>query len=126
MRANKFSIFQVFYCYADVFDLTQLYTNHVPVIQEHFGIEAARSSLLREISSVFGHYGIYVNTRHLGLVADYLTKTGVYRGFNRRTMDFHPSPMQRITFETATSVLKHVIRERKCCLNVLSTVCPCS
>uniref|UniRef100_A0A5K3EH83 DNA-directed RNA polymerase subunit n=2 Tax=Mesocestoides corti TaxID=53468 RepID=A0A5K3EH83_MESCO len=99
------------YRYGDVFDLTQLYTNHVHVMQEHFGVEAARASLQREISGVFDHYGIYVNPRHLGLVADYLTKTGLYRSFNRRTMDFHPSPMQRMTFETATSVLKSVIQE---------------
>ncbi|KAL5968145.1 DNA-directed RNA polymerase I subunit rpa1 [Taenia solium] len=99
--------------YGNVFDLTRLYTNHVPVIQEHFGIEAARASLQREISSVFGHYGINVNPRHLGLMADYLTKTGVYRAFNRRTMDYHPSPMQRVTFETATSVLKSVIQESR-------------
>ncbi|KAL5109935.1 DNA-directed RNA polymerase I subunit rpa1 [Taenia crassiceps] len=97
--------------YGNVFDLTRLYTNHVPVMQEYFGIEAARASLQREISSVFGHYGINVNSRHLGLVTDYLTKTGVYRAFNRRTMEYHPSPMQRVTFETATSVLKSVIQE---------------
>ncbi|VDK23549.1 unnamed protein product [Taenia asiatica] len=99
--------------YGNVFDLTRLYTNHVPVMQEHFGIEAARASLQREISSVFGHYGINVNPRHLGLMTDYLTKTGVYRAFNRRTMDYHPSPMQRVTFETATSVLKSVIQESR-------------
>ncbi|CDS42506.1 DNA directed RNA polymerase I subunit RPA1 [Echinococcus multilocularis] len=102
---------KVLYRYGDVFDLSRLYTNHVPAMQAHFGIEAARASLQREISSVFSHYGISVNSRHLGLVADYLTKTGAYRAFNRRTMDFHPSPMQRITFETATNVLKSVIQE---------------
>uniref|UniRef100_A0A0R3XAR8 DNA-directed RNA polymerase n=1 Tax=Hydatigena taeniaeformis TaxID=6205 RepID=A0A0R3XAR8_HYDTA len=104
---------KVLSCYGNVFDLTKLYTNHVPAMQEHFGIEAARASLLREISSVFGHYGINVNPRHLKLVADYLTKTGLYRAFNRRTMEFHPSPMQRITFETATNALKSVIQESR-------------
>ncbi len=99
------------YRYGDVFDLTRLYSNHAHVMQEHFGIEAARAALQQEISSVFGHYGIHVNPRHLGLVADYLTKTGSYRAFNRRTMDYHPSPMQRVTFETATGVLKYVIQE---------------
>ncbi|BHF65833.1 DNA-directed RNA polymerase I subunit RPA1 [Sparganum proliferum] len=97
--------------YPDVFALNKLYTNHVTLMQQHYGIEAARACLQREVSGVFGHYGIYVNPRHLGLVTDYLTKTGVYRAFNRRTMDFHPSPMQRVTFETATGVLKAVIQD---------------
>ncbi|VDN11242.1 unnamed protein product [Dibothriocephalus latus] len=97
--------------YPDVFALNKLYTNHVTVMQQHYGIEAARACLQREVSGVFGHYGIYVNPRHLGLVTDYLTKTGVYRAFNRRTMDFHPSPMQRVTFETATGVLKTIIQD---------------
>uniref|UniRef100_A0A0X3PF39 DNA-directed RNA polymerase subunit n=1 Tax=Schistocephalus solidus TaxID=70667 RepID=A0A0X3PF39_SCHSO len=97
--------------YPDVFALNKLYTNNVLLMQQHYGIEAARACLQREVSGVFGHYGIYVNPRHLGLVTDYLTKTGIYRAFNRRTMDFHPSPMQRVTFETATGVLKTVIQE---------------
>lgn len=82
-------------------------------MQDFFGIEAARATLVKEVNSVFGHYGIHIDSRHLSLMSDYLTKSGVYRAFNRRTMDFHPSPMQRVTFETATSVLKYVVQEGK-------------
>ncbi|VDL18406.1 unnamed protein product [Hymenolepis diminuta] len=95
----------------DVFDLTRVYSNHIQAMQDFFGIEAARATVIQEVNSVFGHYGIHIDSRHFSLVGDYLTNTGVYRAFNRRTMEFKPSPMQQTSFETATSVLKKVIQE---------------
>ncbi|KAM3184533.1 hypothetical protein ACTXT7_008177 [Hymenolepis weldensis] len=95
----------------DVFDLTRVYSNHIQAMQDFFGIEAARATVIQEVNSVFGHYGIHIDSRHFSLVGDYLTITGVYRAFNRRTMEFKPSPMQQTSFETATSVLKKVIQE---------------
>ena len=41
------------------------------------------ASLVKEINSVFGAYGIKVDGRHLSLLADYVTQHGVYRPFNR-------------------------------------------
>ncbi len=39
----------------------------------NYGVEAARACIVREISSVFKVYGISVDKRHLGLIADYMT-----------------------------------------------------
>ena len=44
----------------------------VPVLKT-YGVEAARSTIIQECVSVFGAYGISVNPRHLGLIADYMT-----------------------------------------------------
>eukprot|EP00173_Palmaria_palmata_P005336 Plantae.Rhodophyta-Palmaria_palmata.ctg9268.p1 GENE.Plantae.Rhodophyta-Palmaria_palmata.ctg9268~~Plantae.Rhodophyta-Palmaria_palmata.ctg9268.p1 ORF type:complete len:261 (+),score=50.56 Plantae.Rhodophyta-Palmaria_palmata.ctg9268:109-783(+) len=72
---------------------------------EHFGIEAARAALMNEITGVFGAYGISVDHRHVGLVADYMTHSGEYRAFNRRTLSPSASPLQQMSFETTVGFL---------------------
>jgi hypothetical protein len=42
-------------------------------------VEAARATILSEVSSVFGAYGIAVDQRHLSLIADFMTFHGGYR-----------------------------------------------
>ncbi|KAL3310235.1 DNA-directed RNA polymerase I subunit RPA1 [Cichlidogyrus casuarinus] len=95
-----------------VFDLSRLYMNNVNKVMEHYGIEAARAAIIREVVSVFSHYGIHVNSRHLGLVADYMTRTGQVRAFNRMSMQCHPSPLQRATFETSMHFIKGMVQEK--------------
>lgn len=68
-------------------------------------------NFLQEVSSVFGHYGIYVNSRHLSLIADYMTKSGMYRAFNRHSLVTHPSLLQQMSFETVTNALKSAVIE---------------
>jgi len=51
----------------------RLATNDVGSILGTYGVEAARATLMREVSSVFGAYGIGVDPRHLGLIADFMT-----------------------------------------------------
>ncbi|CAH8532801.1 unnamed protein product [Heterobilharzia americana] len=97
--------------YPDVFDLNRLYTNNITIMNETYGIEAARAVLQREVSGVFSHYGIHVNTRHLSLIADYMTKFGVYNAFNRRSMSAHPSSLQQMTFETVTTALRNSLQD---------------
>ncbi|KAH8877319.1 DNA-directed RNA polymerase I subunit RPA1 [Schistosoma japonicum] len=96
--------------YPEVFDLNHLYTNNITVMNETYGIEAARAALQREVSGVFGHYGIHVDSRHLSLIGDYLTKLGVYNAFNRRSLSSHPSVLQQMTFETVTNVLRNSLQ----------------
>lgn len=38
-----------------------------------YGVEACRATIVREVSSVFGAYGIGVDPRHLSLIADFMT-----------------------------------------------------
>jgi hypothetical protein len=42
-------------------------------------VEAARATILSDVSSVFGAYGIVVDQRHLILIADFMTFHGGYR-----------------------------------------------
>ncbi len=44
-------------------------------------MEAARKNIVKEIDGGFSVYGISVNIRHLGLVADYMVKKGVCNEF---------------------------------------------
>lgn len=61
------------------------------------------------MNNVFGAYGIEVNPRHLSLTADYMTSTGKISPFNRTTMAFSPSPLQKMTFETTSTFLRDAI-----------------
>ena len=40
---------------------------------EAYGVEACRATVVREVTSVFGAYGIAVDPRHLILIADVMT-----------------------------------------------------
>lgn len=51
-------------------------------------------------------YGINVNTRHLSLIADYMTYDGKYKPLNRVGMNGCPSPIQQMSFESTLQYLK--------------------
>ena len=94
--------------YSDVIDCNSIYTNDIHAMLECYGIEAARSLLVREIASVFDAYGISLDHRHLSLIADQLTFDGTYRGFNRTAMESSASgsPFLQMSFETVMRFLK--------------------
>ena len=72
----------------------------------YYGIEAANRTIVREIVSVFSAYGITIDPRHLSLVGDFMTFDGTYKPFNRIGIENNPSPLQQMTFETATGFLR--------------------
>ena len=53
-------------------DLDKLESNDVYAILITYGVEAARSAVIREVRGVFGAYGIKVDYRHLTVIADYM------------------------------------------------------
>ena len=55
-----------------VFAPAQVTSNDVMAVWRVLGVEAARATLVREVRAVFGAYGIAVDPRHLGLIADYM------------------------------------------------------
>lgn len=55
-------------------DLNSLMTNDISAILRIYGVEAARNAIVNEVAGVFGVYGISVDPRHLGLIADYMVK----------------------------------------------------
>lgn len=58
-----------------VVDLNKIYTNDVGAILRTYGVEAARTSIIKEMSGVFSVYGIGVDYRHLTIIADYMVRT---------------------------------------------------
>ncbi|KAJ7566178.1 hypothetical protein O6H91_02G091400 [Diphasiastrum complanatum] len=97
--------FQGFWEIGEELDLKELTTNSVAAMLQVYGVEAARATILSEVQTVFGSYGIAVNSRHLGLIADFMTFQGGYRPCNRVGINASPSPFLKMSFETATSFL---------------------
>lgn len=75
--------FEVLALYDDIVDLPAVKSNHIHAVLQFFGVEAARAAIVNEIDSVFAVYGISVDRRHLGLIADYMTHEGSYKALNR-------------------------------------------
>ena len=53
-------------------DVNRISTNDISATLKTYGVEAARASIVNEVAGVFGVYGISVDSRHLGLIADYM------------------------------------------------------
>jgi DNA-directed RNA polymerase I subunit RPA1 len=85
--------------------LDALETNDIYGMLTTYGVEAARATIVQEIRSVFGVYGIGVDIRHLGLIADYMTFTGSYRAFNRLGMQYASSPYLQMSYESTATFL---------------------
>lgn len=90
---------------ADLIDVDRLMTNSPAAMLDVLGVEAARATVVKEVSSVFGAYGIAVDPRHLSLIADHMTHMGGYRACNRIGIEASTSPFLKISFETAASFL---------------------
>ena len=82
-----------------------IYTNNVHNILDVLGVEAARAAIIREIRTILGFYGIYVNIRHILILADWVTSMGQLTPLTRhgiRRVD--ASPLKRSTFEEVVDV----------------------
>lgn len=100
-----------------VVDLDRLYTNEIGETLKVYGVEAARTSIMKEISGVFSVYGIGVDTRHLTVLADYMvrprilssatdpaqTNQGTYTPFNRTGLSNNTSTFLKASFETTSA-----------------------
>ena len=64
-----------FSCSGDsLINVDDIYTNHIDEILRTYGVEAARTAIVKEMSAVFGVYKIDVDIRHLELIADYMVR----------------------------------------------------
>lgn len=97
--------FRELYRHQDMFDCNRISSNDIAAILRTYGVEAARAAIVREVTAVFKVYGISIDNRHLGLVADYMTFHGGFRPLNRAGIDSNPSPFQKISFETSIGFL---------------------
>jgi DNA-directed RNA polymerase I subunit RPA1 len=86
-------------------DHSKLLSNDIWAVRCSYGVEAARSTIVDQIRSVFGVYGIDVDPRHLSLIADYMTFSGGYTAMSRTGMREMSSPFLQMSFETTAQFL---------------------
>jgi hypothetical protein len=98
--------------YNRIIDVNRLFTNDIVSMLHLYGVEACRATIVREIHTVFSGHGISVDFRHLGLVADTMTKGGGFSPFNRNGMRSNVSPFMKMSFETTVGFLKDAVLER--------------
>ncbi|XP_065855362.1 DNA-directed RNA polymerase I subunit 1 [Euphorbia lathyris] len=98
--------FNTFWKMQDRLDVRYLYCNNIHAMLNTYGVEAARETIIREINHVFKSYGISVSTRHLSLIADYMTFSGGYRPMSRLGgIKESISPFSKMSFETAAKFI---------------------
>lgn len=84
--------------------VSTVYTNDILEMQAAYGIEAARACILRELRKILAFYGIYVNVRHLSLLADWMTHSGLTPLTRHGMKRLEELPLKRSTFEEVVDV----------------------
>ncbi|XP_062117647.1 DNA-directed RNA polymerase I subunit 1 [Humulus lupulus] len=106
--------FNTFWELNEVLDVRYVYSNNIQAMLSTYGVEAARETIIREITNVFKSYGISVNIRHLTLIADFMTHTGGYRPMNRLGgIADSVSPFSKMSFETASKFIVEAAYHRE-------------
>ena len=87
-------------------DQTRSTTNDIWDIYINFGIEAARLAVMREIKVVFSFFNIYVNYRHINLLANTITSNGRLMSISRNGINrVYQSPFRKCSFEETVDIL---------------------
>jgi DNA-directed RNA polymerase subunit A" len=87
-------------------DTTRTTTNNLYEVEELFGIEAARQSIINELNKVLDNQGIDIDVRHIMIASDTMTMSGHMLGISRYgIVKEKPSVLARASFETP---LKHI------------------
>ena len=82
-------------------DRERVTSNDIHDVKEAFGVEAARQTIINEIKKVVENQGLDINERHIKLIADAMTTSGVVKGVTRMGIIFDKaSILARATFET--------------------------
>jgi DNA-directed RNA polymerase II subunit RPB1 len=90
----------------DGVDVTRTYTNDLWQVVDVFGIEAARSALLFELTNVLSFDGSYVNHRHLALLVDVMTYRGSIAAVTRHGINrADTGALMRCSFEETVEIL---------------------
>lgn len=86
-------------------DGSKVIANDIYTIYSVLGIEAARQSILNELSLVIEGNGSYVNHRHMSLLADVMTVKGFLTGITRHGVSRESaSVLKRASFEETVDV----------------------
>lgn len=95
--------------YGQFINPNKIQTNDIAAVLAVYGVEAARNSIIRELSNVFDSHGIKVDNRHLNLIGDYMTRSGGFSPFNRMGLRGNVSPFTKMSFETTLAFLKDAL-----------------
>ena len=94
---------------SDYIDPDRIQTNDIAAVLSVYGVEACRSTIVQELSGVFGSHGIKVDSRHLNLIADHMTRNGGFTAFSRMGLRGNVSPFTKMSFETTLAFLKDAV-----------------
>ncbi len=87
-------------------DTVKTLSNHIHEIEELFGIEAARNVLIKEAFDVLDVQGLDVDYRHLLVMSDLMTTTGIIRQIGRHGISGEKqSVLARAAFEVTIKQL---------------------
>jgi DNA-directed RNA polymerase subunit A" len=88
-------------------DETRTTTNSVNEVADVLGIEAARQSIINEVFKVIENQGLNIDKRHMMLVADMMSSSGMVKGVTRYgVVSQKASVLAKASFETP---IKHII-----------------
>lgn len=96
---------------SETVDCNTIETNDIACMLRTYGVEAARNNIVKEMNAVFAGHGISVDTRHLNLIGDIMTRGGGYTPFNRQGLASSVSPMLKMSFETTCNFLQEAAIE---------------
>jgi len=82
-------------------DNSKTISNDIHEVCAILGIEVARATIIREVKKVINSQGLEINERHLKLIADAMTTTGLVKGITRMGIISQKSSiLARASFET--------------------------
>jgi DNA-directed RNA polymerase subunit A" len=88
-------------------DPARVYTNNIKEIERIYGIEAARNAIKKEIKDVMDMQRLYVDIRHIMLIADAMTHSGGIKSIGRHGLSGEKvGVLGRAAFE---ETVKHLI-----------------
>ncbi len=97
--------------YQSILNPHRIFTNDIAAMLQHYGVEACRATIIREMDAVFKGHSISVDMRHLNLIADVMTRTGGFTPFSRTGLKGSVSPFMKMSFETTVGFLKDAVLE---------------
>ena len=85
-------------------DASKLYTTNIHDVMDILGLEAVRAILVQEIVPIFGQDN--VNYRHLGILCDYITRTGRLMSIDRYGINKNDiGPLGKMSFEETSKIV---------------------
>ncbi len=105
IRAGGFNVLGA--CENSAVDSKRIYTNNIKEIERIYGIEAARNAIVREIKEVMDMQKLFVDIRHIMLIADAMTYAGSLKSIGRHGLSGEKvGVLGRAAFE---ETIKHLI-----------------